>query len=113
MSSSTTRVLRHTFTAALLAAGVVGLAGCATPAQPQRLPVAETMPQQVDIDFEKGVNRPPTPKTLYVMAKLYVGQGRDDEAERLLLKVLAENPKFVPAYCDLAEVMVRHRRPDE
>ena len=78
--------------------------------QPQpRLPVAEAdVPPETP--FEKAADRPPTSKTLYVMAKLYAGQGKDAEAEQLLQQVLNENPRFVPAFCELAEARMRQQR---
>jgi Flp pilus assembly protein TadD len=63
--------------------------------------------------FEAAASRPPTVRTVYVMAKLYVVQGKDVEAENLLRQVIQETPKFVPAYCDLAELQLRRQRLDD
>jgi Flp pilus assembly protein TadD len=54
-----------------------------------------------------------TVRTVYVMAKLSAAQGKDVEAENLLKQVIRETPTFVPAYCDLAELQLRRRRPDD
>ncbi len=91
---------------------VTMLAGCAAPHPRPQLPVAES-DQAADDAFQKASNRPPTTRTLYVMAKLYAGQNRDAEAEGVLLQVIRADPKFVPAYCDLAEVQLRQRRVDD
>ena len=68
---------------------------------------------QQDIEFQKGANRPPTLQTLYSMAKIFISQGRLGDAEPLLLRVINLNPKFKPAYNDLAEIKIRKRRTDE
>ena len=63
-----------------------------------------------DDSFEKGVNRPPTPKTLYSLAQILESQGKDDQAEPILRRIIADEPRFMPAYCDLAELQMRQRR---
>jgi Flp pilus assembly protein TadD len=64
-------------------------------------------------DFEAGTKRPPTAKTLYAFARVLATQGKDADAETVLLKIITEEPKFMPAYCDLAEVQMRQRRTDD
>jgi hypothetical protein len=63
-----------------------------------------------DDSFEKGINRPPTPKTLYSLAQILESQGKDDQAEPILRRIVADEPRFMPAYCDLAELQMRQRR---
>jgi tetratricopeptide (TPR) repeat protein len=40
-------------------------------------------------------------------------QGRDDQAEVVLTKIIREHPRFTPAYNTLAELKMRQRRTDE
>lgn len=66
-----------------------------------------------DVEFQQGADRQPTAKTLYSMAKIFIHQGRFNDAELLLQKVINQNPKFIPAYHDLAEIKIRNRRTNE
>ena len=66
-----------------------------------------------DVEFQQGADRQPTTKTLYSMAKIFIHQGRFNDAELLLQKVINQNPKFMPAYHDLAEIKIRNRRTNE
>lgn len=68
---------------------------------------------QQDIEFQEGANRPPTLQTLYSMSKIFISQGRINDAEPLLLRVIDQNPKFMPAYNDLAEIKIRNRQIDD
>ena len=72
-----------------------------------------TPPGNEDQAFQAGADLPPSPKTLYAVARICRTQGRDAQCESLLLKIVADNPRFMPAYCDLAEVQLRQRRIDE
>lgn len=64
-------------------------------------------------DFQYGVNRPPTAQTLYSMAKLLIAQDKDPEAVYVLTRINREHPDFMPAYVELAEIHLRHRRVTE
>jgi len=68
---------------------------------------------QRGIEFQEGADRPPTMKTLYSIAKIFIHQGRYNEAEVVLQKVINQNPKFMPAYNDLAEIKIRKRQTNE
>ena len=63
--------------------------------------------------FEEGSDLPPTAETLYALSRLLASQGRDAECEQTLISLVRQHPGFVPAYCALAEVQVRHRRIDD
>ena len=52
----------------------------------------------------------PSPKVLLALSRLLASQGKDAEAQFVLEKVLREEPKFIPAYVDLAELHMRHDR---
>jgi Flp pilus assembly protein TadD len=49
----------------------------------------------------------PSVKTLYAMARLLRTQGKADQEEAVLRKILAQAPNFIPAYADLAELRMR------
>jgi Flp pilus assembly protein TadD len=68
---------------------------------------------QESIEFQQGVDQPPSMETLYSMAIIFIHQGRFNEAELLLQRVINKNPKFLPAYNDLAEIKIRNRRTNE
>ena len=87
----------------LLALAAVGLcaAGCAKPPGDFN-PEEET--------WLEGADRAPTPKTLYAMARILIAKGREPEADYMLRKIIEEHPYFMPAYVELAEIHMRHRR---
>jgi tetratricopeptide (TPR) repeat protein len=68
---------------------------------------------EADAAFAKGADQPPSIRTLYVMADILVKQGRDDQAEVLLTRIIHEHPRFTPAYNSLAELKMRQRQTDE
>jgi tetratricopeptide (TPR) repeat protein len=117
--SSVTHSLRPsaTLAAAVLAFAVAGCGGLHISTTPgPRKPVdtdSTAAAAQAESDFDKATDRAPSAKTLYAMARLYASQGKDEEAETLLRRVVTENPKFVAAYCDLAESQLRRRRVDD
>jgi Flp pilus assembly protein TadD len=54
-----------------------------------------------------GAHTPPTARTLYAMSRILASQGKEEQSELVLLRVIAEYPGFIPAYCDLAEMRLR------
>ena len=66
-----------------------------------------------DDSFDDAAGRAPSAATLYSMARLLAGQGHDHQAALILVRITAEHPKFLPAYCDLAEAQLRHRQYDK
>lgn len=98
--------------AVVTVAGLWGPPGCSD-VTPAPHPIADAPEDPQAEAFEAAADRPPTVRTVYVMAKLYVVQGKDVEAENLLRQVIKETPKFVPAYCDLAELQLRRNRTDD
>jgi len=70
-------------------------------------------PSEADLAFEAGADHPPTLKTLYTTANILATQGRDAEAEIVLVRILREYPDFTPTYNNLAEVKMRQRHIDE
>jgi serine/threonine-protein kinase len=55
-------------------------------------------------------DRPPTAKTLYLMADILMAQGQETHAELLYKRIQTEYPDFLPAYNDLASLQIRQRR---
>jgi tetratricopeptide (TPR) repeat protein len=47
------------------------------------------------------------------MSRILTSQGREDQGELLLLKLIAEYPRFIPAYCHLAELRLQQGRFDD
>ncbi len=62
--------------------------------------------------FQEGESRPPTAATLYAMARIVKGQGKESVYRFILERIINEYPHFVPAYCDLAELSARQSRFD-
>ena len=73
----------------------------------------EYIRSQKEVEFQEGADKPPTIDTLYSLAKILIHQGRFNEAELLLTRVINKNPEFLPAYNDLAEIKIRSRRTSE
>ena len=62
---------------------------------------------------ESRGDQPPSASTMHALSKILATQGRDNECERVLLQIIQREPDYVPAYSDLAELHLRHNRPDE
>lgn len=60
--------------------------------------------------FAAGSDRPPTPRTLQMMARLLNENGRADQAEYVLLKTIEQNPGYLPGYIELADIQIRSQR---
>lgn len=56
---------------------------------------------------------PPKAKTLYAISRILVSQGKDDQGELVLARLIRKFPEFIPAYCDLAELRMRQGRVDD
>lgn len=86
---------------------IIYLVGCETP-QNGGSPLQGNGDIQMEDPFDP--DRPPTPKTLYVLSDILAAQGRDRESEALLKRVLEEAPDYFLAYNNLAELQMRNRR---
>lgn len=83
----------------------LSLLGCAG----QKSAVKSSIPDPLTVDpFDP--DRPPTARTLYVMADILASQGRDRDAQYYLERVIREYPDFVAAYNSLAELQMRNRQ---
>lgn len=87
------------------------MAGCASSNRPLVPPSSEV--NTPDAEFENSADRPPSAKTLYSMAQILEIQGNDPAAEYVLHKLVAQYPRFMPGYNDLAELQMRQRRLDD
>lgn len=83
-------------------------AGCAASDRPRGRDAQNGVLE--DPAFTKGSELPPSPTTLLALARIYRSQQRSAEAQTLLLQIIYENPRFVPAYCELAELQLKERR---
>ncbi len=119
-------MLRHTSTlhrggCAFLAAAIVASmgAGCAaranmkSPTASRKNRHAALVQDSADDQFQRSADRPASPRTLYALAQILQTQGKDSQAEPVLCKIINDEPRFMPAYCDLAEIQMRQRRIDE
>jgi hypothetical protein len=94
---------------AFVGVGVSG--GCQQPgAKPaEQVPKAD-QPRATGKDSAQVFNRPATPKTKYAYARILAAQGQESPCEAVLTRLIAEEPRFTPAYLLLAEVRMRSRR---
>ena len=71
------------------------------------LAACASAPSDPQADWDAAAGRKPEPDTLFSMARIYVAQGRDDQAEAALREVVNQAPDFVRAYEELAHLYVR------
>ena len=104
--------IRYILTRGAMALGIALMAGgCTSGSGGERTDFEGD--NSAERQFERGAKRAPTAKTLYSMARILQIQGKDSDAEFVLRRIVKEHPKFVPAYCGLAETLMRQRRIDE
>ncbi len=65
------------------------------------------------LEMTTDSDRQPRAKTLYAMARILLSQGREEQGELVLLRVIADHPRFIPAYCELAELRMGQGRLDD
>ena len=94
-----------------LAAATVLLGGCAS--QERKYDYSDSPGDRLAEEFELGADRPPTARTLYALARVLNYEERDDECRYILNRAIREDPKFTPAYSELAEIHLRNDRIDE
>jgi len=66
-----------------------------------------------DLAFEAQRDKPPSAKTLYVMADILATQSKDTECEFVLRRCIQRYPQFTPSYNSLAELQMRRGRVNE
>jgi tetratricopeptide (TPR) repeat protein len=94
--------------ATILLAGLITLGGCAQ--EPPPLLTHSESQAIADEEWIKGADRPPTPRTLLALSRVYISQGREQEAQFILHNVTKKHPYYPEAYVELAEIHMRHRR---
>ncbi len=63
--------------------------------------------------FESASDRVPTPRTLHMMARLLEENGRVDQAQYVLMTIIDDNPEYLPAYVELADIQIGQKRHDQ
>ncbi|MHC4385488.1 MAG: tetratricopeptide repeat protein [Planctomycetota bacterium] len=101
--------LKHYYILAACVAVIFLLAGCELPPDANTAQVIKAANQPPEED-PINPDRPPTAKTLYLMADMLSAQGKDAEAEQMYRRIIDQYPEFSPAYNDLASVLMRQRR---
>ena len=61
-------------------------------------------------EYGVGADRAPTVRTMHSMSRVLAAQGRDGQCELVLNRLIAEHPDFMPAYVELAELLMRNDR---
>jgi Flp pilus assembly protein TadD len=69
-------------------------------------------PRPEDEKFAEGAGRPATANTRYAYARILSARRQDAACDALLSRLIAEQPKFMPAYLLQAEVRMRMRHVD-
>lgn len=85
--------------------------GCSGPAQSSQSDRLHF--SKADLAFEAQRDRPPSVKTLYVMADILATQGKDTECEFVLRQCIQRYPQFTPSYNSLAELQMRQGHVNE
>ena len=70
-------------------------------------------PGEVDEDrdyFDGGALKDPEPMTLVMTGRVLKSQGRTNESEYILRRVIVEYPGFVPGYTELSELLLKDGR---
>lgn len=60
--------------------------------------------------FDGGALRAPEPKTIVLTGRVLSSQGRTEEAEFVLRRVVAEYPDYAPGYSELSELLIKDGR---
>jgi tetratricopeptide (TPR) repeat protein len=108
------RQLAASSLAALL---VLALAGCqsSTPAgKSKRASSSATLADAKAQDaFESGAGKPPTPATMYALARILTAKGDTSQAIATLRNLIQRYPNYAPAYNALAEAYLSVDRTDD
>jgi serine/threonine-protein kinase len=86
---------------------ILSLAGCV---ENRSVNASQQAGKQSKMEDPFDPDRPPTPKTLYIMSEILVAQGRDDQSEVMLKRIIEDSPEYIAAYNSLAELQMRNRR---
>ena len=97
------------YPALLAALSAWTIVGCSTEEKTYSVPEAA----DGEDSFAEGSDLPPAPKTLEAFARVLVSQGKDDQAQFVLLRITREHPQYLPAYVELSELYLRNGRVDD
>lgn len=67
-------------------------------------------PRAASADFDAGSKRLPTAATLQSVARIMCAQGKDEQCEVVLQRLVHDFPTYAPAYNELAELYLRQER---
>jgi len=104
--------LKHYYIMVTCVSLIFLMAGCELPPNGSTMQASRAA-NQPPMEDPFDPDRPPTAKTLYLMADMQSAQGKDGEAEQLYGRIIAQYPDFLPAYNDLAALQMRQRRVPE
>lgn len=102
--------MKHDYLSVACISVLFWIAGCELPAPNDNAMQASRAANQPPMEDPFDPDRPPTAKTLYLMADILSAQGKDGEAEQLYNRIVSQYPDFLPAYNDLAALQMRQRR---
>ena len=94
----------------MVACVIVLIAGCELPPPNGSVMGANRTANQPPMEDPFNPDRPPTAKTMYLMADILSAQDKDGEAEQLYDRIITQYPDFLPAYNDLSALQMRQRR---
>jgi tetratricopeptide (TPR) repeat protein len=97
------KILSTLFCAGVMLAGTlacVATAGCSDNNWANMTPTDE---------FDVSAGRKPTAQTMFSLARVLISQGKDQEAAAVLDRIIHQEPNFVPAYCELSEILMRQQ----
>ena len=103
-----TRGISKGLLSATLLLGTAALSGCAVP--PRASEVDEPMVR--DISFDELGERVPSVATLQSLARVLAAQGNDPQCAIVLRRLIADYPRYTPAYNELAELYLRQNKPE-
>ena len=102
--------MKHYYLFTVCIAVLVLMTGCQLPRPGGSTMGSSRATNQPPMEDPFDPDRPPTAKTMYVMADILSAQGKDGEAEQLYKRILSQHPDFLPACNDLAALQMRQRR---
>jgi Flp pilus assembly protein TadD len=102
--------MQFKYVSVMVACVIVLMAGCELPPPNGNAMGANRAANQPQMEDPFDPDRPPTAKTLYLMADILSAQGKDGEAEQLYNRIITQYPDFLPAYNDLSALQMRQRR---
>lgn len=99
---TTTIASFHRATLLVAALSFAALGGACVSNTPQSTPAASS--------FDSGSHRLPSAATLQSVARIMAAQGKEDQCELVLLRLVGDFPQYAPAYNELAELYLRAGR---